>query len=303
MADVFISYAREDRARAEQIARALVSAGIDTFWDTEIPPGKTWADYIEAKLGQSKVMLVLWSAHSTKSQWVREDARMGRDGFKLIPVMLDASAPPFGFGEVQGANLAHWSGDENDTEWKRVRAAIDSKLGARAEPPRAPVPPPMSPPIPRPPMSMQTAAPYFANMIAANPSADAHTPLEYIKKCLRHYVDGKGRARRSEFWWFALFQLGVMFAAAFIDITLFGINPYTGIPNALLFYFISGLALVCPSVSVAARRFHDVGLNGWLVALGYVLVVLYVGALFIIVVAFIPGQPGTNKYGPNPKGV
>ena len=103
MPDVFISYAREDRARAEQIARGLALLGLESFWDTDIPPGQTWADFIEAKLSQCKAVVVLWSEHSTKSQWVREEARMGRDKSRLIPVRLDASAPPFGFGEVQAA--------------------------------------------------------------------------------------------------------------------------------------------------------------------------------------------------------
>ena len=113
MADVFLSYAREDSARAEQVARGLEQAGLDVFWDNEIPPGTTWADYIEQKLTQCKALIVLWSEHSTKSQWVREEARMGRESGKLIPVMLDASMPPFGFGEVQGANLAGWNGDRS----------------------------------------------------------------------------------------------------------------------------------------------------------------------------------------------
>ena len=113
MADVFISYAREDRSRAEQVARALQAAGIQAFWDTEIPPGQTWADYIEGKLAQCKALIVLWSEHSTKSQWVREEASMGRDKGKLIPAMLDASPAPFGFGEVQAANLSAWNGDPN----------------------------------------------------------------------------------------------------------------------------------------------------------------------------------------------
>src|SRR5512147_653857 len=117
MADVFISYAREDRSRAEQIARALSAMGLECFWDTEIPPGQTWADYIENKLSQCKAVIVLWSAHSTRSQWVREEARMGRDRGRLIPVMLDASAPPFGFGEVQAADLSGWQGEPHHPGW------------------------------------------------------------------------------------------------------------------------------------------------------------------------------------------
>lgn len=126
MAEVFLSYSREDRARAEQVARGLEAAGVDVFWDNEIPPGTTWADYIEEKLSQCKALIVLWSQHSTKSQWVREEARMGRDKGVLIPAMIDNVQPPFGFGEVQAANLATWSGDPNDADWRRFVDAVSS---------------------------------------------------------------------------------------------------------------------------------------------------------------------------------
>jgi hypothetical protein len=150
MADVFLSYAREDRARAEQVAKGLEGAGIEVFWDSEIPPGQTWADYIEAKLTQCKALIVLWSEHSTKSQWVREEARMGRDKGVLIPAMIDASQSPFGFGEVQAANLSTWTGDANHPDWRRFLEAVRAAAGrdapprpqpAMSAPPRAHAPP------------------------------------------------------------------------------------------------------------------------------------------------------------------
>lgn len=124
MADVFLSYAREDAARAEQVAKGLQAAGLDVFWDNEIPPGTTWADYIESKVTQCKALIVLWSEHSTKSQWVREEARMGRDKGCLIPAMIDNSQPPFGFGEVHAANLATWNGEADHTDWRRFVDAV-----------------------------------------------------------------------------------------------------------------------------------------------------------------------------------
>src|SRR6185312_9532095 len=81
-------------------------------------------DYIETKLTQCKALIVLWSEHSTKSQWVREEARMGRDKGVLIPVMIDASTPPFGFGELQAANLADWRGERDLPNWRRFADAV-----------------------------------------------------------------------------------------------------------------------------------------------------------------------------------
>ncbi len=169
MADVFISYAREDRPRAEQIAQGLAAAGLECFWDTEIPPGQTWADYIEDKLTHCKALIVLWSEHSTKSQWVREEARLGRDKGVLIPVMIDASQAPFGFGEVQAANLSNWRGDGADADWRRFVAAVTNAAGASAKPqaamrPPAPMPRAASPP---PPAEAKKAVPVWVWVIGA----------------------------------------------------------------------------------------------------------------------------------------
>ncbi len=150
MADVFLSYAREDTARADQVAKGLEAAGLDVFWDNEIPPGTTWADYIEQKLTQCKALIVLWSEHSTKSQWVREEARMGRDKGVLIPVMIDASQPPFGFGEVQAANLTNWNGEADHPSWRRFVTAVTNATQSQPRPAPAPQPTPAPPPPPQP---------------------------------------------------------------------------------------------------------------------------------------------------------
>jgi hypothetical protein len=160
MADVFLSYAREDTARAQQVAEGLQRAGLEVFWDSEIPPGATWADHIEQKLAQCKALIVLWSEHSTKSQWVREEARMGRDKGVLIPVLIDGAQPPFGFGEVQAANLAAWSGDAADPNWKRFLDAVSRFAQGAAQPVPAAAPPPRS--APKPHAQTWTAAPAAA---------------------------------------------------------------------------------------------------------------------------------------------
>ena len=303
MADVFISYAREDRPRADQIARGLQAMGLECFWDTEIPPGQTWADYIEGKLGACKAVIVLWSAHSTGSQWVREEARMGRDKGKLIPAMLDASPAPFGFGEVQAANLSNWNGQTNHPDWVRFANAVDQVVRGPNAAPRA-VPPP---PQPQP----------FAAALSATP-AEENTAVGYIKKCLRLYFNGKGRARRSEYWWWVLFAVVVSIIATILDGLLFGWNMYTSQPNTPLVSGLLGLGLLAPGISVMSRRFHDVGLSGWLVAgvfgayvVGGALantgspiggLVVLVTAIAALVVTFLPSKPGENQYGPNPKG-
>jgi uncharacterized membrane protein YhaH (DUF805 family) len=298
MADVFVSYAREDRARAELMARNLEAAGYDVFWDNEIPPGQTWADYTEAKLGESKVTLVLWTAASVASQWVREEARMARDKGKLIPVLLDGTPPPFGFGEVQGADLSQWRGEQTNAAWARVLSAINAATGG---PSLAP-----NPALARTPAQ---GAPF------SSPPADASalSPIGYIQKCLRLYVNANGRARRAEYWWWVAFAAALALIAALIDGAL-GAAPGEGPVGVLV-----GLAIALPGVCVGVRRFHDVGLSGWwfaaafgglviagalgvtvYAALGGLLLLAIVAAMLFVLVR--DGQPGANRYGPNPKG-
>ena len=305
MADVFISYAREDYSRAEQVARALMAMGLECFWDTEIPPGQTWSDYIEAKLDKARAVVVLWSQHSTRSQWVREEARMGRDKAKLIPAVIDGSPPPLGFGEVQAADLTGWQGQSAHPQWTRFANAVFSAARGSAPPQDA---------APQPAPSAWRAA-------ASPPSTAGEdlSPVGYVQKCLRLYFDGKGRARRAEYWWWVAFAVLAALAASVLDIAISGINPVTGAPNAQVVYALVALGLLAPGLSVMSRRFHDVGLSGWLVAGVFgayavgammtaaalpigVLVIAAVG-IGVLVVALIPSKPGANQYGPNPKGV
>jgi uncharacterized membrane protein YhaH (DUF805 family) len=283
MADVFISYAREDRPRAEQIARGLTAMGLDCFWDTEIPPGQTWSDYIEGKLDAARAVVVLWSQHSTRSQWVREEARMGRDKSKLIPAVIDGSPPPLGFGEVQAADLTSWRGRTDDPQWTRFANAVFTAARGMAPPPQ----------------QAAQAAPSAWRAAASTPSSDTETlsPVGYVQKCLRLYFDGKGRARRAEFGWFVVFQIIALLVAMMLDIALYGINPFTSMPNGYAFTLLL-LGLVPPAISVASRRAHDFGQSGWLAILT---VIPYLGWIAVLVFVFLEGQPSQNAHGPNPK--
>ena len=317
MADVFLSYAREDEARATQIATGLEAMGLDVFWDNEIPPGQTWADYIEGKLDVSRAVIVLWSAASTKSQWVREEARMGRDKSKLIPVIIDGSPVPFGFGEVQAGDLSNWNGQADDPAWQRFsRAVYAAAKGADAPSPQfaaAPAPQfaPVAPAYVPPPSYAPAATP-------SDGAVEQLSPIGYVQKCFRLFVDGKGRARRAEYWWWVAFTFVVSLIAYGIDGAVSGFNSYTTQPNTQFVSSALSIALAAPAISVLSRRFHDIGLSGWLVgaavgvyAIGMVatsaampsgIILSVVALLGVFVVALIPSRPGPNQYGPNPKG-
>jgi uncharacterized membrane protein YhaH (DUF805 family) len=106
---------------------------------------------------------------------------------------------------------------------------------------------------------------------------------------LQKYATFSGRARRSEFWWYALFQFGVMVAASIIDGVLFRGHQFVS--------GLAALALIVPNVAVSVRRLHDTNRSGWWYLLVFIPVL---GGLVLLYFVILPGAPATNSYGPNP---
>ena len=133
MADIFISYKREDQeehGRVRPIAEALSAEGYDVFYDVQVPPGSSWESVLQSKINAARAVIVLWSQASVDSDWVKEEAEMAKNAGKLIPVFLDPVQPPFGFARIEGANLSDWNGDLDNIEWKNLVAAIKTRIGA-----------------------------------------------------------------------------------------------------------------------------------------------------------------------------
>ncbi len=74
MADIFISYASDDRARVKPLAEALGRKGWSVWWDRKIIAGQAFDQAIERELETARCVVVLWSAHSTASEWVKNEA-------------------------------------------------------------------------------------------------------------------------------------------------------------------------------------------------------------------------------------
>ncbi len=110
MADVFISYAREDRARAADLARVLEEAGLSVWWDRALGVGDDFGRVIEAEVDAAKAIVVLWSQASVASKPVRAEAAEGLDRDILLPVLIEPVRPPLLFRAVQFEDLSDWSG-------------------------------------------------------------------------------------------------------------------------------------------------------------------------------------------------
>ncbi len=114
-------------------------------------------------------------------------------------------------------------------------------------------------------------------------------------KGLKQYADFSGRARRKEYWMFALFNILFAFAAMILDNILdltFGDLPYG------VFYFLYGAAVFIPGLALGVRRLHDVGKSG---KMFFIILIPIVGAIWLLVLVVTDSEQGTNKWGENPK--
>ena len=144
MADVFVSYKREDAARVRKLVAALREQGLDVWWDEDIPPSAPWEATIERALREAKTVIVCWSPDAVASENVRSEARVAREAGRLIQVFMRPCSLPLFFGERQGVDLSNWRGKAGDPRIATIvdcvrEAAIGErqKVSGRAERRRA----------------------------------------------------------------------------------------------------------------------------------------------------------------------
>ncbi|MBQ6166427.1 MAG: DUF805 domain-containing protein [Muribaculaceae bacterium] len=155
---------------------------------------------------------------------------------------------------------------------------------------------------------------------------------EAVGTCFRKFIDFKGRARRSEFWWFMLFVLLVALLCSFLDgfLSVFQgvfLGPVVGFSFIGL---VEALVLFFPAIAVTFRRLHDTGRSGWwiggvfiLVAIGLIgmyfiktyklgetaafsmwlpiILAIFIIHIIVLISCVSDSHPGENKYGPSPK--
>ena len=131
MSDIFISYAKDDRAKAKKLATALETIGWSVFWDRTIPIGKTWDSVIESELSAARAMVVLWSDKSVSSEWVRAEAGEAADRGILLPAQIQKNIEiPLRFRSMQAADLSEWYGATEAPAFQELVDAIKTKLGS-----------------------------------------------------------------------------------------------------------------------------------------------------------------------------
>lgn len=132
MPDIFLSYNREDQAKARLFADAFAVEGFEVWWDTTLRAGEAYDEVTERALREAGAVVVLWSKKSAASRWVRAEATVALRQKTLVPAMIEACDRPIMFELTQTAELGHWSGDRTDPAWQAFVADIRQHLASRS---------------------------------------------------------------------------------------------------------------------------------------------------------------------------
>lgn len=137
-----------------------------------------------------------------------------------------------------------------------------------------------------------TPPPLPNSAMVNNHSAEANYGiLDWFKKALRNYTNFSGRARRKEYWYFVLVQMGLIIVAMILDAIIF--NSETG-----LFYIVVALGLFLPGLAVTIRRLHDTSRSGWWFLLS---ILPLIGSIVLLVFLASDTKLETNQWGPPAK--
>ncbi len=114
--------------------------------------------------------------------------------------------------------------------------------------------------------------------------------MNYYLSVLKKYAEFKGRATRSEYWYFFLFNIIISVILGILS------NIIGDDSNALGSLY--GLIVLVPGLAVAVRRLHDIGKSGWMLL---IILIPIVGLIWLLVLLITDSNSGENKYGPNQK--
>ena len=132
MSDIFISYKREERSVAAELARCLQDQGWTVWWDLDLRAGERFDEVIEQEIRQADSVVVLWSPKSVKSAFVRDEAYLAMQLGTLVPVMIEAVDLPFRFKNLHTANLTGWPNGADPSNLAALLSDLEARAGSKA---------------------------------------------------------------------------------------------------------------------------------------------------------------------------
>jgi uncharacterized membrane protein YhaH (DUF805 family) len=119
--------------------------------------------------------------------------------------------------------------------------------------------------------------------------------MNWYLAVLKKYAEFSGRARRKEYWMFALFNVIFSIVLSLLDQLLGTVSKDIGLG---VFSGLYALAVLLPGLALSVRRLHDVGKSGWWL---FIALIPLIGGIWLFVLTVTDSQHSTNQYGANPK--
>jgi len=129
---IFISYKTEERSTAQRIRQALATSTAEKiWWDQDLQTGGQWNEDLDEAVRNAACIVVLWSNLSVESDWVQQEAAIGKAADKLVPARLDDCDIPLPYRQIQTANLRDWDGNEKHLEFQKISNAVKKLVNAQ----------------------------------------------------------------------------------------------------------------------------------------------------------------------------
>ena len=133
MADIFISYKREEQPIAKKLADALQKKGWTVWWDPEVLTGERFHDIIDKELKESKCVVVLWSKLSVESENVKDEATYALKRKKLVPITIEDVDLPYWAERINTGQLINWDGSDNFPGYQKLVSDISKIIAEEDE--------------------------------------------------------------------------------------------------------------------------------------------------------------------------
>lgn len=123
--DVFLSYAQADQPLVRRLVEALTQSGLNVSWDRDLA-GHSLSRAVDQQLRQAKVVVVVWTPESVRSDWVIDEAQQAFKLNKLVPILLGVESRllPLPFNSLHSVDLGRWSGNSSDSQFRRLLETI-----------------------------------------------------------------------------------------------------------------------------------------------------------------------------------
>jgi len=174
MADIFFSYAREDRATVARIVSSLKSEGFSVWWDNSLVAGEQFDNRTREEIDGAACMVVAWSRAAIASRYVPDEASIGMERKILVPISLDGTRPPIGFRSIHAVQMMEGSHDE------RMRELVSGIQRVQSDP--------LTKPLVRPPVLPSLQRRSLVSQIATNfldGSKGKNVPIEEFSSLFR----------------------------------------------------------------------------------------------------------------------